>query len=702
MGLTDVQYELARLYGVQTSYHDIGGVERVASPDGLLAILRALGAPIERWEQGGDTLHARRQFLAGRVLEPVVSWWEGELPSAVVRFPAGELGQSFQAGLLLEDGSTHTWSFTPSELPDADVDRFGIDSFVPKRLVFPVFIAPGYHRLTVEGASGAFNSYLISAPAAALSPAEAGLHRSWGGFLPLHALRTDEGLGIGDYPMLGRLAEWLGGKGASTLATLPLLPTFLAKPYDPSPYAPVSRLFWNEFFIDVTKVPEFAACGEVKTQTEMLKQMEVFSSLRNDDHVRYKEAYAVKRMLLSKLAQQFFQNPSSRWNEFATFTKSRPDVEDYARFRAATELHRKPWSEWPQAQKSGRLSEADFKVEARDFYVYTQWIAHEQLKAATAQAEAAGVGLYLDLPVGVHPDGYDVWREQSSYANGVTTGAPPDPFFSAGQNWGFAPLQPEAIRDRQYGHFIGVIRHHLLNARILRIDHVMGLHRLYWIPRGAPATEGVYVHYRAEELFGIVALESHRNRAVIVGEDLGTVPDYVRETMAKRNFQRLYVMQFMCTENPDQAVLPVPDNAVASFNTHDMPPFASFWTGDEFDRRQKLGFLSDSAVAHEKEMRGRMRGAVTEYLRRQGLLPEGESGLEQVMRALSVWLAKGPAWLTQVSLEDLWLETEPQNVPGTHLENPNWTRKAKKRLEEFMADPSVNELLSVWNAERKK
>lgn len=696
MNLSADQIGLAALYGVRTSYYDINGVERTASPDALLAILKALGSPLTGWDSGHDALRERQRSLASCFLEPVNMLWLDDFHEVVIRVPATSLAATHHAGIFFEDGTTTAWGFVPESLPDAQVDNYGFSDWIPKRLALPAGLFPGYHQLMIEGPSAPYTTLLIAAPSQSLSPAEAGMSRVWGGFLPLYALKTHEGMGLGDYSRLGQLAEWIGERGGRVLGTLPLLPTYLAKPYDPSPYAPVSRLFWNEFYIDPASIPEFQTCEDVRKQADMLDQMCIFSSLRNDPHVRYKEAFAVKRMLISKLAQHFFQNRTSRWNEFAAFTKTYPDVELYARFRAATELSRKPWSEWGETQRSGSLGEGDYKIEARDFYAYAQWVAHDQLKNAAARAEGSGVGLYLDLPVGVHRDGYDVWHEQDSYANGVDTGAPPDPFFAAGQNWGFSPLQPARLRDRQYQHFIQVIRHHLRYARVLRVDHVMGLHRLYWIPKGAPATEGVYVHYRAQELFGICALEAHRNRAVVVGEDLGTVPDEVRELMSRRNFQRLYVMQFMCNDSPDQAILPVPENAVACMNTHDMVPFRTFWTGAELDQRAKLGFVDPEGVEAGKVRRASIRRAVLEFLRRQGFLTEDTEDPECVFKALSLWIAKSPAWLTQLNLEDIWGEMDPQNVPGTCLEHSNWTRKAARTLDELSKDIRIREILDLW------
>ena len=286
-------------------------------------------------------------------------------------------------------------------------------------------------------------------------------------------------------------------------------------------------------------------------------------------------------------------------------------------------------------------------------------------------------GLYLDFPLGVNPDGEVVKNYGEIFSSGVAVGAPPDGFFTKGQNWGFPPLHPEAIRATKYEYFRAAIAHHVRHAEILRIDHVMGLHRLFWIPEGMEPRDGVYVRYDDEELYAIVVLESNRHRCAIVGEDLGTVPEYVPEAMRRHGLRRMFVVQYEA--KPERPPLPdPPPMSVASVNTHDMPTFAAFWSGRDIDDRVEQGLLDDPAA--ERETRRRIRDEITRL-----------AGDGDVLQNLLEWLASSDAEVVLVNLEDLWGETEPQNVPG--VPERSWKQKFKLSLEEARRDERVRRIL---------
>ena len=287
--------------------------------------------------------------------------------------------------------------------------------------------------------------------------------------------------------------------------------------------------------------------------------------------------------------------------------------------------------------------------------------------------------LYLDLPLGTSYDGYDVWRRRDLFALQASAGAPPDDFFTKGQDWGFPPLHPERIREDGHAYFRACFANQLRYAGILRIDHVMGLHRLFWIPNGAGPPEGTYVRYPAEELYAILCLESHRHRARIVGEDLGTVPPYVRPTMARHGLRRMYVVQYELTPARRQALGKIPKASVACVNTHDMPPFAAFLDALDVDDRVSLGLLDGEEARREKIARQELARALTDFLRKRGRLPwtGGDPGGEALLRACLHHLAASAAETVIVNLEDLWLERAPQNTPGTSAERPNWRRRCR-------------------------
>jgi len=304
--------------------------------------------------------------------------------------------------------------------------------------------------------------------------------------------------------------------------------------------------------------------------------------------------------------------------------------------------------------------------------------------------------------LGVHPDGYDVWREREIFMPDISAGAPPDAVFTKGQNWRFPPLHPEKIREQGYRYIIACLRHHLRCASILRIDHVMGLHRLFCIPKGLEAEHGVYVYYQAEELYAILALESHRHKAIIVGEDLGTVPSYVRPAMRRHDLHRMYVVHYELASDLRRGLPPVSSNSVASLNTHDMPPFAAFWQGLDIEERRRIGLLDKAGVKEEKNRLLSMKRALVTFLQDRDWLQGAENDIAAVLKACLSFLAASRARIVLINLEDLWLETHPQNIPSTRKEYPNWRRRTQYTFEQFCQLPQVVDTLLTVNELRKR
>ena len=367
---------------------------------------------------------------------------------------------------------------------------------------------------------------------------EAGL----GVFLPLYALHSQRSWGSGDFTDLARLAEWTAAMGGTTVSTLPLFAAFLDGPFEPSPYAPASRLFWNEFFLDVTAAPELASCEPARKIIASAEFASEIDKLQREATVDYKRGMALKRRVLAELTRSCFDGAPERQRALREFVRERPAVEDYARFRAVAERRGESWPNWPEPLRGGRIDECDYDEEVRRYHLYVQLLAHEQLTAL--RQAAANVRLYFDLPVGSSGNSYDVWRERDVFATQLSVGAPPDALFSLGQDWGFPPMHPDKLRQQGYRYYRAIIGNLLRYGRVLRMDHVMGLHHMYCVPRGMDARHGVYVRFPAEEMYAILSLESHRHRALIVGEDLGTVPGYVHTAMSRHAIHRTYVVQY--------------------------------------------------------------------------------------------------------------------------------------------------------------
>jgi len=684
--------ELADLYGIHNTYYDVTGKLQTASQDALLLVLRALGASLERPEDAQDALRERRQSLWRRALEPVAVIWDGNQGQIEIRHSAGSSGQSLECRLQLESGEERRWAIKPEELPVRGTADIEGTHYLERSLTLPGPLPLGYHRLAVEGLAEPAQTMICAAPMRAYEPTERAHAASWGVFLPLYALHSERSWGAGDFTDLEALNDWVTGLGGGMVATLPLLAAFLDEPFEPGPYSPASRLFWNEFYIDVSRVPELKSCPTALALLASKEFETEVAELRKAEFVNYRKQMALKRRVLNELARSFFARPGGRADAFRSYVNGRPLVDDYAKFRAVGERCRAPWPAWPTPLRDGVVQATDYDQEAYHYHLYVQWIAEQQLQDFAAKTRAKGPGLYLDLPLGVNPDSFDVWRHRDVFAASMAAGAPPDPFFAKGQNWGFPPMHPERIRTQGYGYVIDYVRHHLRLAGILRIDHMMGFHRLFWIPHGLNARDGVYVRYRSEELYAIFNLESHRHRSVLVGEDLGTVPEEVPISMANHNVHRMYVMQYAIQPHYHNALTPVYPGSVASLNTHDMPPFAAFWQGLDIQDRVDLGILDGNAAEEERRRRQGLIEALIRGLREGGHLHENVEPLA-VLQACLAHLGAGPSMVALANLEDLWLETHPQNVPGTWHERPNWQRRAAQSFESFTVLPQVVESL---------
>jgi 4-alpha-glucanotransferase len=314
--------------------------------------------------------------------------------------------------------------------------------------------------------------------------------------------------------------------------------------------------------------------------------------------------------------------------------------------------------------RAGAIAPGQFDIGEYEYHLYAQWLMDAQLRGLSGRLRDQGVALYLDLPIGSHPEGFDAWRHQPLYAATCNVGAPPDGFFAGGQDWGFRPMLPGDLRRARYAPLIESLRHHMAVAGVLRIDHIMGLHRLFWVPRGLGAREGVYVRYPARELYAVLCLESHRHGVPIVGEDLGTVPVVVRREMARHGLSGMYVVQTELRDSGPPLRRP-PVRSVASLNTHDMPTFAAFWDAAPSRARKQLGLVAGCQAA---------------------------TNPAAMAAALNRWLASSGAAAVLVNPDDLWGEFEPQNVPGTSVERPNWRRRLRYSIEELESVAAVRAL----------
>ena len=577
------------------------------------------------------------------MVEPVSVAWVGRTGRVSLRVPTKHEDGGVAVSIVTEDGRTLSVPPPTDEVDHAEVE--GVE-YTAMSVSLPD-LSPGYHRLTVRAGGAEHDGLLLSAPQRCFQGPAA---PRWGAFLPLYAMRSERNWGIGDMTDLGELIDWARGLGADAVGTLPMLAAFLDGTFEPSPYAPSSRLFWNELYVDVERAPELARCREARELIASPEFRRLIGRARSGHYVDHRLVYSLKRRALEPLARVFWER------EVAIGALEG----EYARFRAKVERT----TNWR-------------------YHIYVQQLMEAQLAETAGQA-----GLFLDMPLGVHPHGFDTWRFRDAFAHGVNGGSPPDSFFTRGQDWGFPPLHPERIREQEYRYPIACIRHLMRHASALRIDHVMWMRRMFWVPEGMPATRGVYVGYREEELYALLALESHRNRTAVVGEDLGTVPGGVRRAMARHGVHRMFVLQYELRPGRPYPLAPVPNAAQASLNTHDMPTFLAMWEGLDIEQRLGLGLIDEGEAEAARRDRERLRSALVATLGNAGFLDREGHG-KAVMRAAHRLLASSPARMLMVNLEDLWGERRPQNVPGTGPERPNWVRKAARSFEEFRESAEV-------------
>lgn len=684
---------LARLHGIQSGYRNSFGSWNHAEGEALIPALRALGAPVDHEMQAGDLARSRLLARWRRVLEPVHVLWDDHPAGIVVRWPDSSAHEAYEGSIELEAGGELRFSGRIGETAPIRSREIEGDVFAARRLPLPEGLPWGYHRLRLRWGAAEAHARLIRAPLRAAELPEVGPART-GFFAPLYSLRSKRNWGAGDYSDLRDFLRWSGDRAVPLVGTLPLLPTFLERAFNPSPYSPVSRLFWSEFFIDPAQAPELELCPHARERMGSESFRREVEELCARPHVDYARVWALKRPLLRALAAALRRHPDRWASRVESFALRTPDALSYARFRALHDrLGERPWWEWPVPWCDGRIEAEDCDPSSVDLFLYAQMLAHEQLADAAIGPTPGARSLYLDLPLGANPDGFDLWKHRNAFAPKISVGAPPDPIFTGGQDWGFAPFHPEQIREDGYDYFIAALRHHLSRASVLRVDHVMCFHRLFWIPTGLSPRHGVYVHYRAEEFYAILTLESRRHGAAVVGEDLGTVPGPVREAMQRHGIRRTYAMQLELRPYPDHALGDIPEGSVACVNTHDLSPFLAFWSGADIEERFRFGLLDEEHRRQEEEGRIWLQRCLIEHLRRQGNLTGEDESPEAVLQACLRALRASRAGLSLVNLEDFWGERERQNLPGTTDEHPNWTRKMRYSLEELDAIEGVRRFL---------
>ena len=548
--------------------------------------------------------------------------------------------------------------------------------------------------------------------------------RLWGLTVQLYGVRSRRNWGIGDFTDLRRLLELTAAAGGDLVGLNPLHALFPDNPSHISPYSPSHRGFLNVLYLDVEAVPELADCAAARRRLASAEFQARLQALRATAFVDYPGVAAAKFEMLPLLFDQFRAAGGSRAAEFDTWRAAQGmALERHARFEALQAHFRAQddgiwgWPAWPAEYRDPAAPAvaafAHAHAAAVAYYAWLQWLADTQLAAAAARARELGmaIGIYRDLAVGANPGGSEVWSWQTVFADGAHAGAPPDEINLMGQDWGLPPFVPHRLRAAGYAPLIDILQANTRHAGALRIDHVMGLLRMFWVPADVPATEGAYVHYPFEDILGIVARASIDNRCLIIGEDLGTVPDGFRERLCAAGVLSYHPLMF--ERYPDgnfRLPADIAPQALVAVGTHDLPTLRGFWRGEDIVARTALLLFPNEEIRQRcSTERAWDRGRLLWALERENLLPEGVSKepaampdiTPAVVAAVHAYLARSPAQIMVVQPEDCFGVVEQPNLPGT-LENqhPNWQRKLPLALEDWAANDGCARIVAALRSAR--
>ena len=681
--------QAANTWGVEAEYWDIWGRRHVTPTETKQAILSALGVEATSAESLQLALEERAVREQSSALPPCLVTGQDRRPWAI---------------------DVNAPDDTPIEIrrEDGRVDRISVRD---RRAPLPTDLGLGYHEATCGGES----MRLIVAPERAYLPENL---RAGGIAISLYGVRSARNWGAGDLTDLRAVIDWVADELRGSFVSLnPLHSIPNRRPYNTSPYLPASVFYQNLLYLDVESIPDYRTsrrARELRGRPEVEAEIE---ALRASEFVEYERVQALKLRFLKLSFIQFRRSGGSA--EFDRFREREGSLlERFALYCALDEwLHaRNPdlwiWPEWPQALRDPDSAETrafrNKHWRSVLFYQYVQWRLSEQLMAAQDYAIARGlpVGIYHDLALATDRCGGDLWAHRPFYVAGCRVGSPPDDFAPRGQDWAFPPPNADVHRDAGYRLFAESIRKICRYGGALRIDHVMRFFRLYWIPDGLDATAGAYVRDHAEDLIRIVALESVRNRVIVVGEDLGTVEPHVRETLEKFGILSYRLLFF---EKKDSSAFrspgEYPRQALVATTTHDLPTIAGFWTGADIEVRRETGIIPDAETyCRQVEERAREKQKMLDALIEARLLPETFPSraadipelIGELHNAVIGFLSITPSQLLVVNQEDLTKEVAQQNMPATTWQYPNWGRKMKFTVEQLRRDKTALDFTAMF------
>lgn len=724
--MTTLIEQLAAAKGIASEYVDAWGQPAQVSQESKAAMLGAMGYQVD--DEAMLTAQLEQEYRQHwlRALDPVMVVRDCEPVSLEIRLPIDFVNDSLIWALSVEQGGELSGQLTPVEGELVGVAEFEEMECQAYRVTLDAAPGLGYHQLVLleEGNDEPLASMrLIVAPKACYKQAPIAQGRKvWGPSVQLYCLRSRTNWGIGDFSDLGLLVERVAGWGAHFVGLNPIHALYPANPESASPYSPSSRRWLNLIYIDVEAVPEFQANADLQAEVASPSFQQQLTLLRAKEYVDYSGVTAIKLPMLRKV---FDQRPLSgaRLAAFDAFVAAGGDsLQQQASFDAiqaslyAEGQNAWGWPVWPEALQDYHNAEVAAWVAAHsqevNFYLYLQFLADEQLAAADARAKAAGMvmGIYRDLAVGVSEGSTEIWANRELYCPKASVGAPPDILGPLGQNWGLPPMNPNQLFEAAYQPMVDMFRANMRSCGALRIDHVMALLRLWWVPPGASAAKGAYIYYPVDDLLGILALESHRNQCLLIGEDLGTVPQGIDVTLKENGVHSYKVFFFERSKDDGGYISPAhyTEQAMSALTTHDMPTLKGFWHCDDLALGKELGLYPDEAVLKTLYAdRHQAKQCILDSLHGHGVISPNVShdvnwvGMNtELNHGLQIHMSRGSCALFSTQLED-WLEMDkPVNVPGTSYEYPNWRRKLSADLEDLFERESLKALAARMSQAR--
>lgn len=722
--------KLAKLYGISSDYLDVDKNIHYTTNEVRKFFLQNLGVPCQTEEQTQKqiNLFEKQQYENG--LDAAYAFFDNETDKKIkFYYPVDKAQETLSYQINAEDGKVYQGKINLAQEKAIESNNVDGQEYYTYMLDFLPDLPMGYFDISIISESNKFSAFLIMAPQKCFlkEGMEEGQFHCYGLAAQLYALRSKQNMGVGDFGDAEALIPILVKNGCDVLGLSPLGMTSPQNRRDVSPYRALNRCFVNYLYLDLKKEPDYQNSQEVQLFVNNPDVQSEIKRLQQANMVDYYAVFQLKTKIL-RLMYAYFKQQKSRKEAFEAWKKSKgKSLYNTCLFEALLEAnsdsdYAKDWRFWAnnyddihsfETQKFAQSHQDDI-----DFYAYCHWLAALQLEKLAECCKKAGmkVGLYLDAPIGASASGVEVWQEKNVYAENMGVGAPVDPMCPKGQSWGFAPYHPLEIRKNKYRPFIELIRENMTSAQALRIDHAMGLMRLFWVyyvPNN-PVVQGAYVYYNMKEMVAILCVESQRSKCLVIGEDLGTVPDGFREYMAEHGLMSNKVL-FLETEKDGNYFAPNEYGylALAQTTTHDQATAHGFWLNADLDAFEKCNlFVSEEQREKAFQNRQKERTLLTKAFIKEDVFVsdeekqcaldslDGHMVPKNIEKAFTAYVARSKSAIFLQRFEDVYKQVEMENIPGTIFEYPNWRIKSPVNIEEIDADNRFAEIFDLIKKER--